>query len=124
MPQTIMIDKQIKPDYAWTFPALSGSQRLDGLADPVQDMRARPTRIKIATLNSGTLATKNREIANMMETRWTGAKSGGKSRFVGDSVNLYYSRGLRPRNGVAICLQEKWQDKVVEVTRKSNRIVS
>ena len=114
---------------------LSDAQRLQDLADPVRSRRARSTRIKVATLNIGTLTAKSREIADMMkrrnldilclqETRWTGGKSGGKARFIGDGIKLYYSGGTRPRNGVAICLQEEWQDKVIDVARKSDRIIT
>jgi len=38
-------------------------------------------------------------------------------------IKLVYSGG-RPKNGVAICLKEEWQDKVIEVERKSGRIMS
>jgi exonuclease III len=130
-----MPDNQMKPDNARASPELSDAQRLEDLADPVRSRRARLIRIKLATLNIGTLTAKSREIADMMtrrkldilclqETRWTGGKSGGKARFIGDGIKLYYSGGTRPRNGVAICLQEEWQDKVIDVTRKSDRIIA
>ena len=84
----------------------------------------------LSLLNIGTLTAKSREIADMMmrrnidilclqETRWTGGKSGGKARFIGDGIKLYYSGGTGPRNSVAICLKQEWQDKVIDVTRKS-----
>ena len=114
---------------------LSDAQRLDCLADPVRSMRARLQKIRIATLNIGTLTAKSREIADLMmrrnidilclqETRWTGGKSGGKARNIGEGIKLYYSGGGRPKNGVAICLKEEWQDKVIAVERKSDRIMS
>ncbi|XP_046862565.1 uncharacterized protein LOC124456072 [Xenia sp. Carnegie-2017] len=57
------------------------------------------------------------------ETRWNGGKSGGKARNIGKSYKLYYSGGGKPKNGVAICLSEEWQDKVIEIQRKSDRII-
>lgn len=91
--------------------------------------------IRVANVNIGTLTGKSREIADMMtsrkidilclqETRWTGGKSKGKARNIGDGCKLYYSGGDRPRNGVGICLSNYWQDKVIAVERKSDRIIT
>ena len=85
-------------------------------------------------MNIGTLTGKSREISAIMvdrgidilclqETRWTGGKSKGKARNIGDGCKLYYSGGNRPRNGVGICLNSYWQDKVIDVQRKSDRII-
>ena len=63
------------------------------------------------------------DILRLQETRWTGCKSGGKARNLGDGVKLYYSGGAKPRNGVGICLKEEWQDKIIEINRKSDRIM-
>ena len=67
---------------------------------------------------------RNIDILCLQETRWTGGKSGGKARNIGEGIKLYYSGGGRPKNGVAICLKEEWQDKVIAVERKSDRIMS
>ena len=64
-----MPDNQREPDYARASPVLSDAQRLDDLADPVKSMRARSTKIKLATLNIGKLTAKSREIADMMMRR-------------------------------------------------------
>jgi exonuclease III len=91
--------------------------------------------MRIGTLNTGTLTGKSREIADMMtkrgidilclqETKWTGGKAGGKARDIGDGCKLYYAGGERPRNGVAICLSNKWMESVVTVKRTSDRIIS
>ena len=90
--------------------------------------------MRLASLNIGTLTGKSREISAIMvdrgidilclqETRWTGGKSKGKARNIGDGCKLYYSGGNRPRNGVGICLNSYWQDKVIDVQRKSDRII-
>lgn len=96
---------------------LSNGQRQNGL-DTVRSKRARQTTLRVATLNIGTLTGKDREIADMMqrrnidilclqETRWKGGKSGGKATNLGEGYKLYYSGGLKPQNGVGICLSEE-----------------
>ena len=64
------------------------------------------------------------EILCLQEARWTGGKSGGKARNLGDGCKLYYNGGKQPRNGVGICLSEYWQDKVISVERKSDRRIA
>jgi len=123
------------PDHDRTSPVLSDAQRLDHLADLVRSMRVRLQKIGIAILNIGMLTAKSREIADLMvrqsidilclqETRWTGGKSGGKAKNIEEGIKLYYSGKGRPKNGVAICLKEEWQDKAIEVERKSDRIMN
>ena len=116
-------------------PVLSDAQRNHRRPDAVRRRReGRHCKLRIATLNIGTLTGKGREVAAIMaarrveilclqETRWTGGKSGGKARNLGDGCKLYYSGGKQPRNGVGICLNEYWQDKVISVERKSDRII-
>jgi len=69
----------------------------------------RHCKLRIATLNIGTLTGQGREIALIMEvrgvkiicsqvTRWTGGKSGGKARELGDGYKLYYSGGKQENN--------------------------
>ena len=129
-----MPDYQPQSDYARASPLLSDAQRHNGL-DAVRNKRARQTRLRVATLNIGTLTGKSREIADVMlrkkidilclqDTRWTGGKSGGKARNLGDGFKLYYSGGGKPRNGIGICLSEEWQDKVIETNRKSDRVMT
>lgn len=91
--------------------------------------------MRVATPTIETLTGKSREIADMMrrrrrinilclhETRCTGGKSGDKARAIEDGYKLYYSGG-RSRNGVAICLSEEWQDKVIATEEKSDRIMA
>jgi len=130
-----MLENQQIPDHDRASLVLNDAQRLDRLANPVRSMRARLQKIRIATLNIGTLTAKSREIADLMvrrsidilclqETRWTGGKSGEKARNIGEGIKLYYSGGGRLKNGVAICLKEEWQDKVIEVERKSDRMMN
>ncbi|XP_046862544.1 uncharacterized protein LOC124456042 [Xenia sp. Carnegie-2017] len=128
MPETIR-----REDNARAYP-VSDAQRHYCL-DAVKRMQARQKNLRVVTLNIRTLTGKSREIADMMkrrridilciqETRWTGGKSGGKARNIGESYKLYYSGGGKPKNGLAICLSEEWQDKVIETQRKSDRIIT
>ena len=120
-------------DHARAYPG-SDAQRYHCL-DAVKRMRARQTTLRVASLKIGTLTAKGREIADLMkrrkidilclqETRWTGGKSGGKARDIGEGYKLYYSGGGKPKNGVGVCLAEKWQDKVITTERKSDRIMT
>lgn len=129
MPETI----RTETDNARAYPG-SDAQRYNCL-DAVERKRERLTNLRVASLNIGTLTGKSREIADMMrrrkinilclqETRWTGGKSGGKARTIGDGYKLYYSGGGRPRNGVAICLSEEWQERVIATERTSDRIMT
>ncbi|XP_046863246.1 craniofacial development protein 2-like [Xenia sp. Carnegie-2017] len=132
MPETIR-----REDNARAYP-VSDAQRHYCL-DAVKRMQARQNRqkrqknLRVATLNIGTLTGKSREIADVMkrrridilclqETRWTGGKSGGKARNIGELQAVLQRRGKK--NGVAICLSEEWQDKVIETQRKSDRIIT
>ena len=58
-------------------------------------------------------------IACIQETKWVGAKACEI-----DSYKLWYSRGTRARNGVGILVVKELTDRVVEVKRKSDRIMS
>ena len=48
------------------------------------------------------MSRKRIDILCLHETRWTGSKYGGKERNLRDGVNLYYSGGGKPMNGVEI----------------------
>jgi len=61
-----MHENQQIPDHDRASPVLSNAQRLNHLADPVRSMQARLQKIRIATLNIGTLTARSREIADLM----------------------------------------------------------
>ena len=79
---------------------LSGTQRNQPCPDAAENRReGQDQKLRIATLNVGTLTGKGREIAAVMrarkmdilclqETRWTGDKSKGKARNLGDGCKL------------------------------------
>jgi len=50
--------------------------------------------------------TRKLDILCLQETRWTGGKFKEKARNLGDACKLYYSGGVKPGNGVGICLNE------------------
>jgi len=58
-------------------------------------------------------------IACTQETRWVGAKA----REI-DGYKLWYSGGSRARNGVGILVEKEMMDRVVEVNRRSDCIMS
>ena len=60
------------------------------------------------------------EIACVQETKW----KGNKAREIGEGYKLYYSGASTARNGVGIILNREWQDKILEVKRKSDRVMS
>ena len=115
----------------------SDAQRQQGL-DAVKNKRARPTtKARIATLNVGTLTGKSREIAAMMTQRGIDilyayrrqngqeVKQEGKQETLAMGVSYTTQEGKNQKNGVAICLSNKWlENYVVTVTRTSDRIVS
>ena len=83
-----------------------------------------------ASWNMGTLTSKSIElvkglhrrkmnIACVQETKWLG----DKAREI-NGYKLWYSGGTRARNGVGILVDKELTDRVVEVRRKSNCIMS
>jgi len=86
-------------------------------------------KVRCASWNVGTLTGKSIElvqalhrhkvnIACIQETKWVGAKA----REI-DGYKLWYLGGSRARNGVGILVQKELIDRVVEVRRKSDRIM-
>ena len=89
-------------------------------------------KIKIGTLNVGTMTGKGREIVDLMErrkleilcvqeTRW----KGNKARELGGGFKLIYSgANEQGRNGVGIILSSEHKDNIISVKRVNDRIVS
>jgi len=87
-------------------------------------------RLHFASWNVGTLTSKSIElvqalyrrnvnIACIQETKWVGAKA----REI-DGYKLWYSGGTRAKNAVGILVEKELTDRVVEVRRNSDRIMS
>ena len=88
-------------------------------------------RVRFLTVNIGTVTGKSREVAEMLkrrrveiacvqETNW----KGNKARKLGEGYTLYFSGASTTRNGVGVILHSEWQDKKLEVKRKSDRVMS
>ena len=89
-------------------------------------------RVRVGTLNVGSMNGRGREIADLMvrrkfgilcvqETRW----KGNKARELGDGCKLLYSgANAQGRNGVGIALSKDLKDSLVSVARRSDRVMS
>ena len=88
-------------------------------------------KIRVCSLNVGTMTGKGGEIRQMMErrritilcvqeTRW----KGNKARELGGGCRILYSGANRNgRNGVGIVLAKEVRDEVIEVNRRSDRVM-
>ena len=94
--------------------------------------RKKATRVelKVGTLNVGTMTGKSREPADVMERRWMRLCvqetrwKGEKARCIGGGCKLWYNGSNSKRNGVGIVLRKDLVDRVVEVERTSDRLIS
>ena len=98
--------------------------RLKKLAD------GKTSKIRILTLNVGSMTGRGHElaavlkerkidIAGVQETKWKGSKA----KMLGDGFKLFYHGETNTRNVVGIILGEKLIDHVLQVNRKSDRIM-
>ena len=87
--------------------------------------------LRVGSLNVGTMTGKGREVADLMErrrvkilcvqeTKWKGSKA----RCLGAGYKLYYCGVESGRNGIGIELEKDLLDRVLEVTRETDRIIS
>ncbi|XP_063595885.1 uncharacterized protein LOC134772741 [Penaeus indicus] len=89
-------------------------------------------KIRVGTLNVGSLTGRSRELADVMERRKIGVLcvqetrwKGNKSREIGEGCKLIYTgANNQGRNGVGIILDKKWRENLVHVGRRSDRIMS
>ena len=89
-------------------------------------------KLRVGTLNVGTLTGKGRELADVMERRKIGVLcvqetrwKGNKSREIGEGCKLVYSGANdQGRNGVGIILDKEWREGLVYVSRRIDRIMS
>ena len=65
------------------------------------------------------LKERNNDIAGVQETTWKGSKA----KMLGDGFKLFYHGETNTSNGVGIILGEKLIDHVLQVNRKSDRIM-
>jgi hypothetical protein len=87
--------------------------------------------IKLATWNVGTLTGRSNELSQILkkrkinicciqETKWKGSKA----RNIGNGYKLIYHGQDTRRNGVGIVLDEHMQERIVNVERKSDRLMA
>ena len=87
--------------------------------------------LKVGTLNVGTMTGKSRELADAMErrkvdvlcvqeTRWKGEKA----RCIGEGCKLWYNGSNNKRNGLWIVLRRDLVNRVVEVKKISDRLMT
>ena len=92
--------------------------------------KAKSVEVRAATLNVASMTGKGRELIDMMErrkvdilcvqeTKWKGSKA----KSIGDGFKLLYHGVDGRRNGVSIILKEYYAKSVVEVKRKSGRMM-
>ena len=93
--------------------------------------QAQQIKMRVGTLNVGSVTGRGRAIADLMytrkvdilcvqETRWRG----NKARELGEGYKLIYSGANKEgRNGVGIILSNEMKNEVIEVNRKSDRIM-
>ena len=91
--------------------------------------KAKKIKLKVATLNVGTMTSKGRKVADLMErrrmdilcvqeTRWKGEKA----RCIGGGYKMWYCGSENKKNGVGIILKKEHVDRVVELWRVTDRI--
>ena len=137
------MDNQQRPDTARASPVgdahsprpgrVRSEQGLPGQGRARLKKRVQPRRereLRVGTINIGTLTGKGREVAYLMErrrvdilclqeTRWKGKKS---KELAGGHKLIY--NGDSGRNGVAIVLSKDIREALVQVNRRSERVMS
>ena len=92
--------------------------------------KAKKIKLRVATLNVGTMTGKGREVADLMErrrvdilcvqeTRWKGKRA----RCIGGGYKMWYCGSGNKKNGVGIILKKEHVNRVVELWRVSERII-
>ena len=133
-------DRQMLPNQSWSpvcvqfiMPMLGGRPTSEGLPQRwhLQTKKLANIRVRFLTVKIGTMTGKSREVAEILkrrrveiacvqETKW----KGNKAREIGEGYKLYYSGASTTRNGIGIILHSEWQDKILEVKQKSDRVMS
>lgn len=108
------------------------------LSNPVQcykNTNKAHEKMRVASLNIGTLTSRTEELAMMLrrrkidvctlqETKWSGAKAYDMERERGNNgYKLFYNGNTRTRNGVGIAISEQFRDAVKEVNRYDDRLM-
>ncbi|KAL6502451.1 hypothetical protein OROHE_024456 [Orobanche hederae] len=105
---------------------------LDGYTEKLVHAASKGSKVRFGTWNIGSLTGRAAEVGEVMkrrrihimclqETKWVGEKARVLAPW---GYKLWYSRKDRSRNGVGIVIDKEMIDDVVEVSRKSDRIMS
>nr|XP_016508532.1 PREDICTED: craniofacial development protein 2-like [Nicotiana tabacum] len=87
-------------------------------------------RLRIGSWNIGTLTGKSIELAKILQKRKVNIACVQKTRWVGskarnaDGYKLWYSRGVKRKNGVGILVDRELRESVVEVRNVSDRLMA
>ncbi|XP_049886453.1 craniofacial development protein 2-like [Pectinophora gossypiella] len=88
-------------------------------------------KLRLATWNLGTLTGRSRELSEILKTRLINACciqetkwKGSKSRDIGNGFQLIYHGVDTKRNGVGIVLDEHLKQRIINVDRKSDRLIA
>ena len=92
--------------------------------------KAKKIKLKIATLNVGTMTCKGREVADLMEQKGVDILcvqetrlKGEKARCIDGGYEMWYCGSENKRNGVGCILKKEHVDRVVELWRVTDRII-
>ena len=96
-----------------------------------RDRRKMTHTLRVGSLNVGTMTGKGREVADLMERRRVNTLcvqetkgKGSKARCLCAGYKLYYYGVESGRNDIGIVLEKNLIDRVLEVTRETDRIIS
>ena len=92
--------------------------------------KAKKIKLRVATLNVGTMTGKRGEVADLMEqiavdilcvkeTCWKGERA----RCIGGGYKMWYCGSGNKKNGIEIILKKEHVDRVVELWRVTDRII-
>ena len=113
-------------------PRLTSVRNGQGLPGFGRSRLKKLVRVRVETLNVGSMTGRGRELADLMERRNVGVLcvqetrwKGNKARELGGDCKLFYSSAdERGRNGVGIVLSKEFKDSLVSVSRTNDRVMS
>ena len=92
--------------------------------------KAKKIKLRVPTLNVGTVTSKEREVADLMERRGVDILcvqkicwKGERARCIGRGYKMWYCGNGNKMNGVGIILKKEHVDRVVELWRVTDRII-
>ncbi|XP_047989345.1 craniofacial development protein 2-like [Leguminivora glycinivorella] len=107
------------------------SPRSDEKCDKNKHSHLTIKRLRLATWNLGSLTGRSQELSKILqkrrinicclqETKWKGSKS----KDIGNDYQVIYHGTDNKRNGVAIVLDNNFKARIINITRKSDRLIA